>query len=98
MILPMKKWMCLLLLTSVGLFAQENEARIDSLQQQLDRLAVEYPVFTALVKVEADLAQISMADFLQSIADLHQVNLTVDPSLKNRFILAQFSAVSIKDV
>ena len=90
--------MCIIVLTSVGLLAQESKPRIDALELQLDSLSVQYPAYASLVKVDADLAQISMADFLQSIADLHQVNLTVDPRLKSRFILAQFSSVSIKDV
>ena len=66
--------------------------------KQLDELARSNKAVKAPVEVALDLSQISIADFLQLIADTHQINITVAPSLKNRFMVSQFNQVNIQEV
>ena len=81
----------------LGLAQSEND-RFAPIAQQLDSLAIRYPEFDVPVKLDLDLEQVSIADFLQSMAELHEINLTIDPSLKNRFMLAELTKVSVKEV
>ena len=78
--------------------AQETQDRFEKIKKELDDLSLIEPDYALTLKTAVDLSQLSIADFLQSVAELHQLNITVDNSLKNKFIVAQLSHVSVKDV
>lgn len=95
----MKKiYFSLLLLFNFNGFAQTSQNYIEALTMRLDAFAEKHTDFLLPVRTEADLSQLSIADFLQSIAQLNQLNITVDPSLKTRFMLAQLNEVNAKEV
>ncbi len=80
-----------------GQTAIETE-RLGHLKNQLDSLTQAYPNYSQVLKVELDFEQLSIADFLQAVAKVHAVNITLDPSLKNRFMTAQFSDIRLDDL
>lgn len=88
----------LCLLFFVFSHAQETTDRFQKIKEELDELSLLEPDYALPLKTAVDLSQLSIADFLQSVAELHQLNITIDSSLKNKFIVAQLSRVSVKEV
>lgn len=82
---------------SILLHAQDLD-RIAVLEDALEEVALSVPKLKTPLKVNLELEQISIADFLVSISKIHQINLTIDPSLKNKFIVSQFSNITVLEV
>lgn len=94
----MKKTIIILLYLSTFILSAQDTDRIDALEAALEEVALTTPKLKLPLKVNLDLEQVSIADFLVSVSKLHQINLTVDPSLKSKFIVSQFSNVTVLDV
>lgn len=94
----MKKYLIYLLcFTSIILYAQDSD-RIAALEDALEEVALSTPKLKTPLKVNLELEQVSIADFLVSVSKLHQINLTIDPSLKSKYIVSQFSNVTVLEV
>ena len=78
--------------------AQSTSNRFDHLENLLEEFVEQHPNYLLPIKTQADLSQLSLAEFLQSIAQLNQLNITVDPSLRTRFMMAQLNEVNAKEV
>ena len=87
-----------LLFFSLHGLTQTQPDRFEALESKLNALVEQQPDYLLPIATQADLTQLSIADFLQSVAVLNELNITVDSSLKTRFIVAQFNEVSAKDV
>lgn len=81
-----------ILLTWGSLFSQE---RIDSIQSQLALLANDYPGLYQ--KVELNVADVSLAEFLNTIAMSSRLNISIDETM-NFLITNNFSNVTVLDV
>ena len=94
---PIRPTLCLLTLLFWHALAAQT-THWEPLDQQLDSLAQQNPTYHKDLTLEMDLNQVAIADFLQTVAELHSLNLTADPVLKNRFMVVQFGNVSVKEV
>lgn len=81
-------------ISSISL-AQENK-RIDNISNQLEIIKLENPRFEE--KLNVNISQATLSNFLIAIAKVHQINLSVSPELHNINIVNNFSDVSISDL
>jgi type IV pilus assembly protein PilQ len=87
----------LFLLVNLG-FAQIQDARINSIKNQLDVLSVDNAGLTEQVKTEINVNNISLSSFLLAVSEIHQVNLNLAPELKQINIVNNFNNVSVADL
>ena len=90
-----KNILYLLLLLSFTLPAQEF-SRIDSLDNQLKQLSQSVPQLDE--KIEVDLSNTSLPNFLKAISKLHDLNLDISPQLSGITVINNFTNVKIKDL
>jgi type IV pilus assembly protein PilQ len=74
--------------------AQDN--RIQQLHHQLESIIIDAPGLNN--KAEINVNNVSLADFLQSLALSHQLNMDIEPELSQISISNNFSNVSILDI
>ena len=60
--------------------------RITNIQNQLEMLAVSTPGLTENVKTEVSVNNITLANFLLAVSNLHKVNINVAPELSQTSI------------
>lgn len=96
----MKKYLLLLLLIFTHLFctAQTNQNRLDSIKQQLTKLAITDTGLTEQVKTEINVNNITLSNFLLAVSEIHTVNINVSPDLKQITIANNFNNVSVSDL
>lgn len=87
----------LFLMCSLSLYSQE-ESRIQSIRNQLEVLAVDNAGLTETLKMEINVNNVSLSDFLIGISRVHSINMNVHPTLKEVTIVNSFSDVTIADL
>ena len=80
------------LLTTCIVFSQE-EKRINYLQNSLEAIAADIPGLNE--KVNINIKEASLSDFLLAVSDIHKVNLSVSPALKQINIINNFTDVTV---
>lgn len=83
----------LMALFSMSSFAQE--ARIDSLQKNLEQLLTDLPELNE--KVELSVSNVSIRELVRGIANANNLNISVSPNL-NTIVANNFSDVRVMDV
>jgi type IV pilus assembly protein PilQ len=76
-------------------FSQENQ-RIGQIRNNIEAIAADTPGLTQ--KVNIKIKEASLSDFLIAVSEIHKVNLSVDPSLKQINIVNNFTDVSVADL
>ncbi|PKD18754.1 general secretion pathway protein GspD [Salegentibacter salinarum] len=76
-------------------FGQE-QTRLSSLQNRLEVLAIEYPELDE--KVNVNISNTTLSNFLLAISEVHQININVDPDLNSVEIINNFNDVSIQNL
>lgn len=96
----MKKILYLLLLLNMSFsFAQEdNKQRIQNIKHQLEILSTETLGLTENVKTEVNVNNITLANFLLAVSDVHKVNINVAPELNQITIANNFTNVTVADL
>ena len=84
----------LILLSSLS-YAQEA-SRIEVLQNELEVLSMKHPKLEE--KVNVNITNTTLSNFLLAIAKVHEVNLNVSPELNSINIINNFSDVNIRDL
>ena len=84
----------LFLITGCSLWAQDK--RIDALRNNIEAIAADTPGLSQ--KVNINLREASIADFLIAVSEVHKVNLSIAPSLKQVTIVNNFTDVSVADL
>ncbi|HET8885639.1 MAG TPA: hypothetical protein VFM70_04710 [Salinimicrobium sp.] len=80
-------------------FSQDQDfQRIQSIRNQLIALSVENPGLTENVKTDISVNNISLANFLLAISDVHNININVSPELNQITIANNFSNVTVADL
>ena len=94
----MKKTLYLLLLFLFlsGSFTAQNTDRIEKLSVHLDSLSTEIPGLSGVVDLSINSAQLTT--FLKAIASSNNLNISVDPTLKNIAVSQSFTKAKTKDV
>ena len=97
----MKKLLYILLLTFHFGFSQsqsEENARIQTIKNQLEILAVDNTGLAEEVKTEINVSNITLSNFLLAVSDVHKVNINVAPDLNQITIVNNFSNVTVADL
>jgi len=77
--------------------AQTNSVKdIDDLKHKLDSLEKQIPALSK--KVNFNIGNSEFTTFIRAIADIHKLNVSIDPALKSVIVSQNFSNVSVKDV
>ncbi len=87
----------LVLFLAMTLHAQESN-RIQQIKNNLELLAVENPELNENLKLEINVTNVSLSNFLIAVSRVHQLNLTVSPELGNTTIVNNFSNVTVGDL
>lgn len=94
--------MILLLLSLQTAFPQEgaNDSiqRIRTIKNHLTALSVDNEGLTEHVRTEVAVNNITLANFLLAVSDLHKVNINVDPELSKITLANNFSNVTVADL
>ncbi|MGX1931324.1 type II secretion system protein GspD [Flagellimonas sp. 2504JD4-2] len=95
----MKKILFLFFLTlSLFVFSQEEEARIQNIQNNLEALAVDNPGLSENLKLDINVNSVSLSNFLLAVSQVHKININIDPSLQGINIVNNFSNVTVADL
>ncbi len=94
----MRKLLYILLFFVSFCFAQNNDARIQTIKNQLEILAVDNSGLTEQVKTEISVNNITLSNFLLAISNIHQVNINIGKGLESITIVNNFSNVTVADV
>lgn len=95
----MKKlhYILLLLVFQFGI-AQNNDARIQTIKNQLEVLAMDNVGLTEQVKTEINVSNITLSNFLLAVSNVHKVNMNLAPELDQISIVNNFSNVTVADL
>ncbi|MEM9001572.1 MAG: hypothetical protein AAGB24_15020 [Bacteroidota bacterium] len=86
----------LLLYITLGL-AQESD-RIQNIKNHLELLAVDNPGFNEALKMEINVANVTLPNFLMAVSKVHKLNLSVSNDITNITIVNNFSNVTVADL
>lgn len=85
-----------LFIGSIG-YAQE-EQRIETIKNQLTLLSERNTGLTENLGTDISVNNISLANFLLAMSELHEINMTVDPELRQIMIVNNFTNVTVGDL
>lgn len=93
----MKKYILLVIIvfTTIACFAQNEEQRLQILEKRLEQFAKKNPSMDEPVEVAITG---SLQEIVQAIALSTDLNLTVDPNIKNQVITSSFSNAPAKNI
>lgn len=95
----MKKILLIILIFfSLSSYAQKEEQRIQNIKNQLEILSTETLGLTENVKTEINVSNITLANFLLAVSNVHKVNINVAPELNQITIANNFTNVSVADL
>lgn len=94
----MKNLLYILLFAFSFGFSQNYDARIQTIKNQLDILAIDNAGLTEQVKTEISVSNITLSNFLLAVSNIHKVNINIDSGLENISIVNNFSNVSVSDL
>jgi type IV pilus assembly protein PilQ len=77
--------------------AQDN-GRIQRIQNNLELLSVDNSGLAENLKLDINVANVTLSNFLLAVSKVHKVNINVDPGLQNITIVNNFSNVAVSDL
>ncbi|XLS30035.1 type II secretion system protein GspD [Flavobacteriaceae bacterium M23B6Z8] len=78
-------------------YAQQAD-RISSIQNQLESLSVEYKGLTENLKLDINVRDVSLANFLLAVGKVHKLNINVSPELNQVTLINNFSEVTVAEL
>ncbi|WP_298537771.1 general secretion pathway protein GspD [uncultured Algibacter sp.] len=95
----MKKVLYILLLCCSVSFSQNEDLRISKIRAQLEVLAVEIPGLTEQAKIEINVNNVTLANFILAVSNAHSVNINISSELNQISISNNnFSNVTVADL
>ena len=91
----------LFVVTQLGLAQSQvsvEGARIQTIKNQLDILAIDNAGLTEQVKTEISVSNITLSNFLLALSEIHKVNINLSPELNQITIVNNFSNVTVADL
>ncbi len=79
------------------LFGQD-EGRIQNIKNNLEALAVENAGLNETLKLEINVANVPLTNFLLAVSKVHKLNMNVSPELQDISIVNNFSNVTVADL
>ncbi|MDB9380905.1 hypothetical protein PN465_01425 [Nodularia spumigena CS-584] len=92
----MKKLILFLFLILGCLVQAQQDKRIEGIRNRMEAIAADTPGLGQ--KVNINLKEASLADFLIAVSEIHKVNISVAPSLKQINIVNNFTDVTVADL
>lgn len=92
-----------LLLLFIALFltlnvnAQDSQ-RIAKIQNQLELLSIENTELKENLKLDINVSNVTLANFLMAVSEVHQLNLSISPDIGNINLVNNFSNVVVSDL
>jgi len=87
--------LCFFTLLSALTYSQDNK-RIEQIRNHIEAIAADTPGLGE--KVNIKIKEAALSDFLIAVSEIHKVNLSVDPALKQINIVNNFTDVSVADL
>ena len=94
----MKNLTLLLLLLLINLSFGQEEERIQNIRNNLEVLALENPEFNETLKLEVNVSNVTLPNFLMAVSKVHKLNLSVSNNIQNINIVNNFANVTIADL
>ncbi|WP_306013930.1 MULTISPECIES: type II secretion system protein GspD [unclassified Allomuricauda] len=96
----MKKYIILILFLSMvqWAFPQYDGERIQRIQNQLELLAADYPAYNETLKLDINVTNVTLPNFLIAVSKVHNLNLSVSNDIANISIVNNFSNVTISEL
>src|SRR5690606_20287777 len=95
----MKKSLFLLFFFIPFMLLAQQQNRIESLKNQLESLKVDNPGLSEQAKIDINVNNISLANFILAISNAHDVNINIAPELNQTTIANNnFSDVTVSDL
>ncbi|MCL6275426.1 general secretion pathway protein GspD [Muricauda sp. 2012CJ35-5] len=94
----MKKSIVLILLLFVCLGFGQQYDRFQNLQNQLELLALENPAYNETLKLEVNVNNVDLPNFLIAVSKMHKLNLSVANDISNIKIVNNFSNVTVSEL
>lgn len=91
----MKKYYILTVLLLLFTSLIKAQIKYNNVERQLDTLSVKYPQLKD--NVQFDVSGLNLYELLTTIADVHKINISVDPEL-NYPVISTFYDIQIKDI
>ncbi len=88
---------CICFICSFGLEAQTGPD-LQRISNNLELLSVENAGLTEKLKVNINVTNVSLPNFLLAVSEIHKVNINIEPSLQNITIVNNFSDVTVADL
>ncbi len=85
------------LLITFNITAQESQ-RIQQIQNNLELLSVENSELKENLKLEINVSNVTLPNFLLAVSKVHQLNMSVSPDIANISIVNNFSNVTVSDL
>jgi len=77
--------------------AQESQ-RIAKIQNQLELLSIENAELKENLKLEFNVSNVTLPNFLLALSEVHQLNMSISPDIGNIAIVNNFSNVVVSDL
>ena len=87
----------LLLLVTLTTYGQESN-RIQTIKNNLELLAMDNSELNERLKLEINVTDVTLPNFLVAVSKVHNLNLTVSPDVGNISIVNNFSDVTVADL
>ncbi|NAS32040.1 general secretion pathway protein GspD [Flavobacteriaceae bacterium R38] len=92
-----KIFIILFFLLNLGLNAQDTQ-RIASIKNKLEVLSIDNKGLSESLKVNIDVTNITLSNFILAVGKIHQLNLTVAPELSTITLVNNFPDVTVADL
>lgn len=79
-------------------YPQYDSDRIQRIENQLELLAVDHPAYNETLKLEVNVTNVTLPNFLIAISKVHNLNLSVSNDISNITIVNNFSNVTIAEL
>ncbi|MDL5514714.1 general secretion pathway protein GspD [Arenibacter sp. M-2] len=92
-----KKLFLLFFFLAINLMGQEAK-RIQNIRNQLELFAMDNSELHENLKLEINISNVTLPNYLMAVSKVHNLNITVSPDLQNIAIINNFSDVSVADL
>ena len=86
-----------LLIFSINLVLSQED-RIQNIRNNLEVLALDTPAFNETLKLEVNVSNVSLPNFLMAVSKVHGLNMSVSNDVSNITIVNNFADVTISDL
>lgn len=85
------------LLLTLSLYGQDTQ-RIAKIENQLELLSVENTELKENLKLDINVSNVTLSNFLMAVSEVHQLNLSIAPDIGNITLVNNFSNVVVGDL